>query len=56
VGYNKALAIDPKNTFALTDKDVILHMLGNNSTYSTYGNSTYGIRVLFRRFLDLDVT
>jgi hypothetical protein len=39
------LAIDPKNTFALTNKDAILHMLGNNSTYSTYENSTYGIHV-----------
>jgi hypothetical protein len=41
------LAIDPKNTFALTNKDAILHMLGNNSTFSTYENSTYGIRVQY---------
>jgi tetratricopeptide (TPR) repeat protein len=45
--YNKALAIDPKNTFALTNKHAIVHMLGNNSTYSTYENSTYGIRVQY---------
>jgi hypothetical protein len=45
--YNKALAIDPKNTFALTNKHAILHMLGNNSTFSTYENSTYGIRVQY---------
>jgi tetratricopeptide (TPR) repeat protein len=45
--YNKALAIDPKDTFALTNKDAILHMLGNNSTFSTYENSTYGIRVQY---------
>jgi len=25
--YNKTLAIDPNNTFALTNKDAILHML-----------------------------
>ncbi|HYA84643.1 MAG TPA: hypothetical protein VEH06_14525 [Candidatus Bathyarchaeia archaeon] len=31
--------------FALTNKDAILQMLGNNSTYSTYENSTYGIHV-----------
>ena len=30
--YNKILAIDPKNTFALTHKDAILHMLGNNTS------------------------
>jgi eukaryotic-like serine/threonine-protein kinase len=41
------LTIDPNNTFALTNKDAILHMLGNNSTYSTYENSTYGIRVQY---------
>jgi tetratricopeptide (TPR) repeat protein len=45
--YNKALAIDPKDTFALTNKDEILHMLGNNSTFSTYENSTYGIRIQY---------
>jgi tetratricopeptide (TPR) repeat protein len=41
--YNKTLAIDPNNTVALTNKDTILRMLGNNSTYSTYVNGMYGI-------------
>ncbi len=51
--YNKALAIDPKNTFALTNKDAILHMLGNNTTpgnatnIQEYENSTYGIKMQY---------
>jgi hypothetical protein len=31
----------------IDNKDAILHMLGNNSTYSTYENSTYGIGVQY---------
>jgi len=52
--YNKALAIDPKDTFALTNKDVILHMLGNNTSStesqvatSTYDNRNYGIQIQY---------
>jgi hypothetical protein len=30
--HDKALVIDPKNTFALTNKDAILDRLGNNTT------------------------
>jgi len=30
--HDKALAIDPKNTFALANKDAILDRLGNNTT------------------------
>ena len=49
----KTLAIDPKNTFALTNKDAILHMLGNNTTpgnatnFLQYENSTYGIKMQY---------
>ncbi len=51
--YDKTLAIDPKNTFALTNKDAILHMLGNNTTpgnatnFLQYENSTYGIKMQY---------
>ena len=51
--YNKTLAIDPNNTFALTNKDAILHMLGNNATpgnatnFLQYENSTYGIKMQY---------
>jgi hypothetical protein len=47
------LATDPKNTFALTNKDAILHMLGNNTTsgnatnFQEYENSTYGIKMQY---------
>jgi hypothetical protein len=47
VCYNKALAIDPKNSIALTNKDTILHMLGNNMTSSTYENRNYGIQIQY---------
>jgi hypothetical protein len=44
--YDKALAIDPKNTFALTNKAAILDILRNNTTsLSTYENGNYGIRI-----------
>jgi hypothetical protein len=51
--YNKALTIDPNNTFALTNKDAILDMLGNNTTpgnatnFLEYENSTYGIKMQY---------
>jgi hypothetical protein len=51
--YNKTLAIDPNNTFALTNKDAILHMLGNNVTpgnatnFLQYENSTYVIKMQY---------
>jgi hypothetical protein len=46
------LPIDPNNTFALTNKVAILHMLGNNTTHRNpkflqYGNSTYGIKIQY---------
>jgi hypothetical protein len=47
------LAIDPNNTFALTNKDAILHMLGNNITpgnatnFLEYENSTYRIKMQY---------
>ncbi|MFZ0220508.1 MAG: hypothetical protein WB988_07500 [Candidatus Nitrosopolaris sp.] len=45
------MAIDPKNTFALTNKAVILDRLGNRTTtknatnFLQYENSTYGIKM-----------
>jgi hypothetical protein len=47
------LAIDPNNTFALTNKNAILHMLGNNTTsgnatnFLEYENSTYGVKMQY---------
>jgi len=46
------LTIDPNNTFALTNKDAILNMLGNNTTpgnanFLEYENSTYEIKMQY---------
>jgi hypothetical protein len=47
------LTIDPKNTFALTNKDAILDRLGNHTTtenatnFVQYENSTYGIKMQY---------
>jgi hypothetical protein len=47
------LAIDPKNTYALTNKDAILSRLGNytisrNATkFLEYGNSAYRIKMQY---------
>jgi tetratricopeptide (TPR) repeat protein len=45
--YDKTLAIDPNNTFALTNKDAILHMSENATNFLQYENSTYGIKMQY---------
>jgi hypothetical protein len=51
--YNKTLAVDPKNTFAITNKAAILDRLGNHTTVENatnllqYENSTYGIKMQY---------
>jgi hypothetical protein len=46
------LAIDPKNTFALTNKAAILDTIGNNTTsdakFLQYRNPNYGIKIQYR--------